>query len=180
MDEVPRLHFVDQSSDVIRVLKKRFGSDFRYTVSKIEDQLCSGDTLIVPGNSFGIMDSGVALSIVNRWPDIQKKVQTKIQENWPAGLPVGAAIAVDLIPGVVLVYAPTMVMHGDIRGTLSVFMAMSAALRLRPQTSRFICPGMGTGDELLSIASAATQMYNAWRGHPVPSTWHEVAPLLYY
>jgi O-acetyl-ADP-ribose deacetylase (regulator of RNase III) len=152
------------------------------------------DALVTAGNSFGLMDGGVDLAVARAFPGVDRRVQEAIRSQFRGELNVGAALVVptgDDEPRY-LVYAPTMRVPLDIRGTDAVYRAMWAALiaagTIEPATGMtLVVPGLGTGAGKMSPGAAAEQMALAWRNFNAPrdlypTTWtqanhrhHEIA-----
>lgn len=96
-------------------------------------ELTDADAVVTAGNSFGLMDGGVDLAVAMAFPGVERAVQNRIGDRWRGELPVGAAITVAIEHHGDsryrnVVYAPTMRVPADIRGTDNVYRAMWAAL----------------------------------------------------
>jgi len=137
----------------------------------IVERLPQYDVVVTPGNSFGFMDGGIdwalacALGI-----EMADRVRGVISGLASKELLVGNAVYVrnynEGMPD--LVYAPTMRVPQDIRGTVNAYLATRAAIRtaklstrragIKGRPCRVAIPGMGTGVGMLSPQVAAFQM----------------------
>lgn len=123
--------------------------------SSCSNILLHSGVLVSPANSFGFMDGGVDQAYINRYPDLQNRVQEQIMREWGGELPVGQAIAVknpESIHHSWVICAPTMRTPAtDLRGTINAYLAMRAAVRLYEALQinfvidiPLLCPGLGT------------------------------------
>ena len=139
------------------------------------------DAIVSPGDSFGTMEGGVDLAIVDRHgPLVRDRVQQAIAEQAHGELVVGEALVVPLDPvrRTWLVAAPTMRVPLRLPPeTVNPYLAMRAALRAvlfgtardtdgTPRPARELVrslavPGLGTGTGRVDPAVAARQMIAA-------------------
>ena len=138
------------------------------------------DTLITPGNSFGFMDSGFSALVLNSWgAATQELVQKAIDQIWGGELPVGNAVMLSENPrGVKLVYAPTMRVPMDIRGTVNAYSAIREGLRhaWAHKASHVMLPAMGAGAGMLPKEIFVKQFVaavNDYLDPPNYKTWRE-------
>ncbi len=180
------LAWVEAFKDADGMLPK----DLSIRMGRIECQT-DADMLVTAGNSFGLMDGGVDLAVAQAFPGIEQRVQMFIRERYHGELNVGDATVVSIVARTGsytdVIYAPTMRVPMDIRGTDNVYRAMWAALRLSDIFSvrDLAVPGLGTGAGKMSPTEAARQMALAWRNFndvPEAPTWklandrhHEIA-----
>ncbi len=89
----------------------------------------AADAILLPGNSFGFLDSGLALEASERFGwDLQEELRRVIRADFSGELLVGQAIGVRLpsIPYLV-VYAPTWRTPRKLENTLNVYLAVRGA-----------------------------------------------------
>ena len=110
------------------------------------------DALIVPGNSFGFLDSGVELRVSERLGmELQDRLRNRIRAEFSAELLVGQALIVDLSPSEpAIIYVPIWRTPQDIETTVNVFLAAKGAFQAlsdsnRPTLKRIAVPAMGIG-----------------------------------
>lgn len=190
-----QLILVDPNPDLYEAWGRHFPShaDVEIHCARFET-ITGADALVTAGNSFGLMDGGVDLAVARAFPQAEARVRTNIQGRWHGELNVGAAV-VDITFAESprwLVYAPTMRVPLDIRGTDNVYRAMWAALveverhnESCPSPDAYwywrintlMMPGLGTGAGQMPVDEAARQMALAWRNfNAVPDrpTWEAV------
>jgi O-acetyl-ADP-ribose deacetylase (regulator of RNase III) len=169
----------DQSEDVVKAFTAFFGRNARVEISQGDVFELNADVIIMPTNSFGILDSGLAAQL-NKKSDgqLESRVRKLIGDKYAGELPVGLA---DIITSGIesprmLIIAPTM--RVPIRmnnATTNSYLATRAALRalaaqIRQERDEFgesriesvAIVGMGTGTGKTSPATAAFQMYEAY------------------
>lgn len=131
------------------------------------------DCFVTAGNSFGIMTAGIDAAVVRFFgPEIMRRVQSRIQDEYLGEQPVGTAFLIETghaqYPFVC--HAPTMRVPGSIEGTDHVYAATWAAF-LAVNTHRaaggqpiesLVLPAMGTGFGGMSFDEAARQMAVAY------------------
>ncbi|WP_254510460.1 macro domain-containing protein [Anatilimnocola floriformis] len=130
------------------------------------------DAIVSPANSFGFMDGGLDIALSNRFGwDLQKKLQQLIAARPLGELLVGEAIVMstgdERIPW--LISAPTIRVPMKLRQSINPYLAMKAILstvihhQLSPAINSVAIPGLGTGVGGMSAATAAWQMWQAYR-----------------
>jgi O-acetyl-ADP-ribose deacetylase (regulator of RNase III) len=143
------------------------------------------DCMVSPGNSFGLMDGGVDLAIINYFGlDLMDRVQAHIIQEYRGEQPVGTAfvIATGHSKHAYLAHAPTMRVPMRIARTDNVYRAMQAMLlavwnhnRLsKDQIGLVACPGLGTLTGGVRYDQAANQMamaYNHFLDPPKSISW---------
>jgi O-acetyl-ADP-ribose deacetylase (regulator of RNase III) len=138
--------------------------------------------IVAPGNSFGLMDGGYDQAIVNVFGQhVQDLIKEKIATDWNGLLPVGHAISCQALIAPLpdlsghvhfrdpsqmhpfIIYAPTMQIPMDIRGTLNAYHATRAAIRegIRRGCENLLLPLMGAGTGLLPHYIAGKQIQAA-------------------
>src|SRR3954462_6512619 len=104
--------------------------DVRAIRSRFED-LEPHDAFVTAGNAFGIMTAGVDAAVVRvLGPEIMRRVQERIQDEYLGEQPVGTAFVLPTGHASCrfLVHAPPMRVPGSISGTDKVYVATWAAL----------------------------------------------------
>ena len=155
---------------------KRSGwlEDARRTVLSHHDvrqvELAPGTAFVCPGNSLGVMDSGVAFTLSRVvFPGIEARVREafeRLGERTASGcpfLPIGrAAVVATQHRDVFLIAAPSMWTTQDVRGTRNAYHATYAALSAASDEDRrirrIVVPGVGTGRGMLAADEALRQM----------------------
>lgn len=127
------------------------------------------DALVSPANSFGFMDGGIDLAYTQHFgKGIQQKFQDYIKCLPNKELFVGGAVATmteyDGKFGMIIC-APTMRTPQRIGGTINIFLAVRAALRVAKNMNmkRVAFPGMGTGVGGVHALTCAKQALAAIR-----------------
>ena len=130
------------------------------------------DAIVSPANSFGFMDGGLDIALSNRFGwDLQKKLQQQIAARPLGELLVGEALVMptadERTPW--LISAPTMRVPMLLRQSVNPYLAMKAILAAvlnhdqTPAIQSVAIPGLGTGVGGMSAATAAWQMWQAYR-----------------
>lgn len=132
------------------------------------------DCIVVPGNSFGIMDGTLDLDIATRYEGVEKRVRDAIATSWHGELPVGASVVVPIPPvnGVrerghakYLCYSPTMRMPTLVPKTLNAYLACRGALvacSAYPDIETVVVPMLCVGVGKMEASRAAHQIRCAW------------------
>ena len=153
------------------------------------EELPPHDAFVTAGNAFGIMTAGIDAAVVAvLGPEIMRRVQHRIMDEYFGEQPVGTAFVIDSGHSAIpfLVHAPTMRVPGSIAGTDKVYSATWAALlaihRFNLTSDRKIeiatFPAMGTGFGGVPATEAGRQMVAAWRHYREPPhrlDWDHVA-----
>ena len=137
------------------------------------------DCMVSPGNSFGLMDGGVDLSIVRYFGlDLMDRVQNVIINEFRGEQPVGTSFIIETKhpQKPFLAHTPTMRVPMAIAQTDNVYRAMQAMLlavwhhnQKEAKKIRIIaCPGLGTATGQMLPDRAAKQMALAYKNflHP--------------
>ena len=127
------------------------------------------DCIVSPANSFGIMDGGFDLALVNYFgQELMERVQDKIKAEYAGEQPVGTCLIVETgnKKHPYLAHTPTMRVPRVIREYDTVYNAMRAMLlevRKYPDIKTVLCTGLGTATGKVPPAVAAKQMYMAYK-----------------
>ncbi len=173
------IYLRDQNEDVIKAFTAFFGRNARVEISVGDVFELNPSVLILPTNSFGICDSGLAAQI-NKKTDgqLESRIRKLIQDKYAGELPVGVAdvITSNMDSPKLIIIAPTMRIPIRITSpTVSSYLATRAALRtlaahMRQEREEYgeskvesvAIVGMGTGTGKTAPATAAFQMYEAY------------------
>jgi O-acetyl-ADP-ribose deacetylase (regulator of RNase III) len=173
------IHLRDQSEEVVKAFNAFFGRNARVEISQGDVLELEPTALVVPTNSFGICDSGLAAQLNKKSNgQLEARVRKLIGDKYAGELSVGMAdmITSGIDSPKLLILAPTM--RVPIRmtsATVSSYLATRAALRMlaahmRQEREEFgesrvesvAIVGMGTGTGKTAPATAAFQMYEAY------------------
>lgn len=119
--------------------------------------------LVAAGNSFGIMDGGLDLVMLNyHGQELQKKVQEQIALQYNGELPIGHAVTCEVDTDL-FIYAPTMQIPMVIAYTDNVYRATLAAVRaaLDAGCGVVYLPLMGAGTGRVPLELVGRQMQAA-------------------
>jgi O-acetyl-ADP-ribose deacetylase (regulator of RNase III) len=163
-----RLALVDRSPSVVAALTAAFAAWPEVRVQAADILEVAENAVVSPANSYGYMDGGVDDAYARFFgPELEKRVQHRIDVEYGGMVPVGAALLVrtyhQRIP--YLVVAPTMELprSGD---RVKVFFAMAAVLKLArrypSERETVFCPGFGTGVGGVPPDWAASEMASAY------------------
>jgi O-acetyl-ADP-ribose deacetylase (regulator of RNase III) len=132
------------------------------------------DCMVSAANSFGLMDGGVDLAIINFFGiELMDRVQTMVIDEFFGEQPIGTSIVVETghPKHPYIAHTPTMRTPMSIANTDNVYSAMWALLvaiahHNRREARRIdivACPGLGTATGRMPLAEAARQMAIAYR-----------------
>lgn len=133
------------------------------------------DCIVSPANSFGIMDGGLDLALINYFGnELMKRVQDRIKTEYAGEQPVGTCLIVETgnKKHPYLAHTPTMRIPRIIKEYDTVYNAMRAMLlevRKYPDIKTVLCTGLGTATGKVSPIIAARQMYLAYKNVMQPS-----------
>lgn len=152
--------------------RRLFGG--RPDVEVIQGDICKvkADAVVSPANSFGFMDGGLDHALSERFGwGLQEQLQRAIRERPLRELLVGEALVLPTgdpdVPW--LISAPTMRVPMRLRQSVNAYLAMKAVVAAAsghagsPPIRSLAVPGLGTGVGGLSAATAARQMWAAFR-----------------
>jgi O-acetyl-ADP-ribose deacetylase (regulator of RNase III) len=178
------LFFVSSNDGVVDAYYKFFHDleETEYFTGTLEDFIqTSADWqyLITPGNSFGIMDGGFDLAVVQQFGSyIQDDVTDAIHRYFHGIMPIGSAETFLLPDDKYLIYAPTMELPRDVSDTFNAFWAAYASFDIcSPLESSIIIPGLCTGAGQMDPLEAARQVrmaYDVVVNEEVPEDWHSI------
>ncbi|MBY0550690.1 MAG: hypothetical protein K2W95_25650 [Candidatus Obscuribacterales bacterium] len=174
------LSLCDRNPDVVKAWEaffSRIGENARIEVSEGNILEKGVPAIIVPINSFGIMDSGLALAL-NKFMEgqLEEMVRTMIQKRYAGEMPVGSAEVLRINrdnPKLVIV-SPTVRVPSNIMAVnVNPYVATRAALmtlarflgrekQMQESVTTVGLAGMGTGGGKSAPATAAFQMYEAY------------------
>ncbi|MBX9685365.1 MAG: hypothetical protein K2X27_01610 [Candidatus Obscuribacterales bacterium] len=178
-----RVSFVlkDRNPDVVKAWQAfftRLGEEAKVEVSEGDVLEQTGAVLIVPINSFGIMDSGLALALNKKLDgELESKVRQLILDKYAGELPIGSAEMIETENSAhpLVVIAPTVRVPSNIMAVnVNSYLATRAALlclanylaRLpRAEQGKILScsmAGLATGGGRSAPATAAFQMYEAY------------------
>ena len=138
------------------------------------------DCMVSAANSFGLMDGGVDLAIINFFGDqLEKRIQKFIIENYFGEQPVGTSFIIETLneKHPFVAHTPTMRIPMDINRTDNIYLAMKAMLEAvwhhnlnkeNKTIEKVVCPGLGTRTGRVPAKEAARQMKLAYRNFKFP------------
>lgn len=138
------------------------------------ERLPDFDCIVSAANSFGLMDGGIDLAIVDFFgKELMTKVQQRILTQYLGEQPVGTSMIVETNhpKHPFIAHTPTMRLPMPIAGSDNVYCAMWAmllAVRQHNQSTEKLinivaCPGLGTATGKVSFSEAAKQMALAYQ-----------------
>lgn len=126
------------------------------------------DCIVSPANSFGLMDGGFDLALINYFGYVlMQNIQKQIIADYAGEQPVGTSIIVETgnKKHPYCAHTPTMRVPQVIKGYDTVYNAMRAmllAVSKHKDITSVLCPGLGTATGQVPIEIAAKQMYLAY------------------
>ncbi len=175
------LFLCDRNPDVVNAWRhffSRLGEESKVEIIEGDILEQKSPLIVMPCNSFGILDTGVSLSL-NKKSDgeLESMVRKLIQDKYAGELPIGSAELIvtgrDYPSLVVLaptVRVPSNIMAVNVNPYLATRAALLALARYIGNLSKneqskilsFAITGMGTGGGRAAPATAAFQMYEAY------------------
>jgi O-acetyl-ADP-ribose deacetylase (regulator of RNase III) len=150
--------------------------------SRFERLIGTFDCFVSPANSFGLMDGGIDLPIIQYFGiALQHRVQEEIWRVYRGEQPVGTCLIVPTndprCPW--LAHCPTMGLPADVSKTSNAYAAFVAALTTAEAhgIQTLACPGLGTLTGRMPTGVAAAQMryaYDVWSGEFTPARWTDM------
>lgn len=175
MENALKLILVSPQSGLCQAWKRRFdGLPNVEIVDGYFQDLPEFDCMVSAANSFGLMDGGVDLAIIQFFGEVlMQRVQQQILAEYLGEQPVGTSIIVETgnARHPYLAHTPTMRVPMEIQHTDNAYLAMWAMLLAvhkhnqgEEKPIRIIaCPGLGTGVGMVPFGEAARQMALAYR-----------------
>lgn len=168
-----------QSFDEVEILNQKFEAVPEY------------DCMVSAANSFGLMDGGVDLAIVNYFgKKLEEQVQNHILSHYNGEQPIGSSfiIATRHSAHPWLAHTPTMRVPMSVNGTDNIYLAMKAMLQAVADFNtnnpdpirRVVCPGLGTATGRVPFEVAAAQMalaYRYFKNPPQQISWIAAAKI---
>ena len=163
-----KLTLSDADTKIVDAWKSQFGRLPEVEI-RTEDLLqVPADAFLLPGNSFGFLDSGLELRIVETFGwEVQDEIRKKIRTEFDGELLVGQAVILRLpsLPRA-LVYAPIWRTPRPLAHTVNVFLAMRGAfiaIKKDATLQSLVVPGMGaTGPHGIDPRISARQIRYAY------------------
>ena len=171
-----RLILFDMNPDMCAAWRKVFGQDKDVDIINCDlTELSPCDYLITAGNSYGIMNGGIDLTVRNFYGvELQDEIQWIIVNKCKGLLKIGDLIDILLINDNMfkhLIYVPTMRIPGPVSAE-NVTIAFGAAIehifdseikKAYSNTNFSIaCPGLCTGAGGVNVLEAASRMRVVW------------------
>ncbi len=142
-------------------------------VNGLFEELPRFDCMVSAANSFGLMDGGVDLAIINFFGDgLEKRVQNRIIDQYLGEQPVGTSFIIETEHPhhPYMAHTPTMRVPMSIQGTDHVYLAMRAMSLAVGRFNQALggikvvaCPGLGTATGRMPAKEAARQMALAYQ-----------------
>ena len=170
-----KLIIVDPIAELCTELEERFvGIDSVVIKNDRFENIAEFDCMVSAGNSFGLMDGGVDLAIINYFGiDLMDRVQDYILREFRGEQPVGTSFIIETghPQHSFLAHTPTMRVPMAISQTDNIYRAMYSMLlavwhhnRKKEQQIRTIaCPGLGTMTGQMPFDRAAKHMALAYK-----------------
>lgn len=164
-----KLILSDTNKDVYSAFLKYFSHLENVEIHNKPFQEVEGyDCLVSPANSFGIMDGGIDLHIINYFGNkLMEDVQKHIIDNYAGEQPVGTSFVIETgnANHKYLAHTPTMRVPRIIYDTENVYYAMKAMLlevKKHNNIQSVLCSGLGTGAGGVPLETAVRQMHLAY------------------
>jgi O-acetyl-ADP-ribose deacetylase (regulator of RNase III) len=166
-----KLFLVETNPEIVEAWLDAFEPFPQVTVLQANILGVAKNTIVSPGNSYGLMDGGLDAKLTNFFGHRPQQELQEIIARQPEGiLPVGTSAFVETghkrIP--YMIAAPTMMSPGPVPAA-NTFFAMAAMLNTahkhRDIVKEVYCPGLGTGTGRVAPEIAAKEMANAYRKH---------------
>lgn len=163
----------DKDKNSIKALNKYFNDLYNVQVLKGNIvQVPNADCIVCPGNSYGIMDSGVERTISLILNGIQIRVQQVIKEAYYGEQPVGSCILLETFNNryKYIANVPTCRYPSDVSSTHNAYTAFRALLTTvlnhnkisENKITSIVCTGFCTGVGQMDPEESARQMRLAY------------------
>lgn len=161
-----RLILCDEAPEVLEAWNRRF-------LGRLDIEVCKGDVvhaktdaLLLPGNSFGFLESGLELRVWETMGmEVQDRIRQRIRDDYGGELLVGQAFIERIpAPGRPLIYTPLWRSPCAVADTVNVYLAVRAALLAliadtgSPPLQTIAVPSMGVNPGGLHPAVSARQI----------------------
>lgn len=148
-----RLVLSDQRPEVLEPWRLQFAEIPEAEVLAADPLEAPGDALLVPGNSFGFLDRGFELRVVDAYGfEVQDALRAKIRSAFFGEILVGQAVVVETPKAPrPIVYAPLWRIPSRLEGTVNVYLAVRGALLALGRegagegAKRLVVPALGIG-----------------------------------
>lgn len=181
MNNTVELTLIDPKLELCNAWKKEFSdsSEVEILCGYFQD-VESFDCMVSAANSFGLMDGGVDLAIINFFgPKLEKHIQQHILKEYFGEQPVGTSFLAKTgnSKHPFVAHTPTMRVPMDISKTDHVYLAMKAMLEaiwkhnladIQTPIRKVLCPGLGTSTGRVPVSEAARQMRLAYKNFKNP------------
>ncbi len=124
-----RLVLADTTPDCVQAWSAQFLKRPEVEIRESHVFDAEADAFLLPGNSFGFLDSGLALEACERFGwDLQEEVRRMVRTEFSGELLVGQAVAIRMatLPTLVI-YAPLWRTPRKLEGTVNAYLALRGA-----------------------------------------------------
>jgi O-acetyl-ADP-ribose deacetylase (regulator of RNase III) len=170
MPRAPKLILADTNPEVLEAWTLQFAHHPDVEI-RAEDPLgVAGDAIFLPGNSFGFLDSGLELRVLETLGfEVQDDLRDRIRRDFQGELLLGQAVWIrrESIPRTI-VYAPIWRSPERIAETINVFLAargvfLALGASDAPACTTLVVPELGTGPVgAVDPRVSARQLRYAW------------------
>ena len=173
--KLEKLYLIDSKPELCDKWRQVFSSYPEVEVLTGDYFQQSADAIVSPANSFGIMDGGLDLAIINELGfQVETDIQDVILSKYHGEMPIGSAEIINTNHNKwsYLIAAPTMRIPENVAFTLNAYIAFRAILiainsfnESKPKRliKSLICSGLGTGIGSLEPVKCAAQMRAAYK-----------------
>lgn len=177
-----QLTLVDPKTDLCKEWNEAFNPFPEVeVVNGYFEEIPNIDCMVSAANSFGLMDGGVDLAIINHFGDaLEKRIQQHILDHYFGEQSVGTSFIIDVLNGnnQYVAHTPTMRVPMAITETDNVYIAMKAMLEavwkfnkenMGKEIKKVACPGLGTATGRMPFKETARQMALAYKNFIAPN-----------
>ena len=165
-DTTFRLILCGEDPEVLEAWNRRFLGRLDIDVYKGDVVHAEADALLLPGNSFGFLESGLELRVWETMGmEVQDRIRQRIRDDYGGELLVGQAFIERIpAPGRPLIYTPLWRSPCAVTDTVNVYLAVRAALLAliadtgSPPLQTIAVPSMGVNPGGLHPAVSARQI----------------------
>ena len=157
----------DIDIELCKEWKKQFINNKNIKIENTTFNDLKSDYIIIPGNSFGIMDNGIGYVVRDYYgQNIQDKIQNQIISEYRGFLPVGDNILIETNCNdkSILIYAPLIAITGkpSLSDILYVFLRILEDYGKESENFTLACCGLGTSTGKVSAKDCARMMKRAY------------------